>query len=160
MNLFEAIPVQVSPAAADFSDAVNASRFVKGFGIAALVYSVLLFMGINLLSLAIGIGTGLFIFRYDSGKFYRVLGVVVMVLALVAPFPFLSPSVLAGSVIWKGSQVLAVLNRSTRDDPDWAATRSRSILGMVASGFALFVCLAIMVLVLMAIALMVVQGAR
>jgi hypothetical protein len=160
MNIFEAPPVPLSSTLSDYNNAVNASRFVKGFGIAVLAYSVLLFLGINLLSSAIGIGTGLFIFRYDEVKFYRVLGGVVMVLALVAPLPFLSPGVLATAVLYKGTHVLGVLNRSPREDPDWKETRSRTILGIVTSGLGLLVCLVIAVLVIIAIALLVAKGVR
>jgi len=160
VNIFDAPPVAVSVAASDYNDAVNASRFVKGFGVAVFVYSVLLFLGINLLSSAIGIGTGLFIFRYDSGKFYKGLGVVVMALALVAPLPFLSPVVLAGGVLWKGTQVHSVLERSPKDDPDWASTRSRTVLGMVFGGLGLLLCLVIAVLVILAIALLAAKGIR
>lgn len=158
MNIFEAPPIPVSSTLSEYNNAVNASRFVKGFGIAVLVYSVLLCLGINLLSSAIGIGTGLFIFRYDEGKFYRVLGGVVMVLALVAPLPFLSPGVLAASVLYKGTQILGVLNRSPQEDPDWRETRTRTILGVVARGVGLLVCLVIAVLVVIAIALIVARG--
>jgi hypothetical protein len=158
MNIFEAPSIPVSSALADYNDAVNASRFVKGFGVAVLVYSVLLFLGINLLSSAIGIGTGLFIFRYDAGKFYKVLGVVVMVLAPVAPLPFLSPSVLAGSVLWKGTQIFSVLNRSPQSDLDWRETRSRTILGIVASSVGLLVCIVFAVLVIIGIAIMVAES--
>lgn len=158
MNIFGAPPIPVSSDLSEYNNAVNASRFVKGFGIAVLVYSVLLFLGINLLSAAIGLGTGLFIFRYDEGKFYRVLGAVVMVLALVAPLPFLSPGVLGVSVLYKGTQILGVLKRSPQEDPDWRETRSRTILGIVASGAGLLVCLVIAVLFVIAIALIITRG--
>jgi hypothetical protein len=158
MNIFGAPPIPVSPSLSEYNNAVNASRFVKGFGIAVLVYSVLLFLGINLLSSAIGLGTGLFIFRYDEGKFYRVLGAVVMALALVAPLPFLSPGVLAASVLYKGTHILGVLNRSPQEDPDWRETRSRTILGIVASAAGLLVCLVIAVLFVIAIALIIARG--
>ncbi|HEU4391629.1 MAG TPA: hypothetical protein VFV34_27825 [Blastocatellia bacterium] len=46
----------LSPA---YSEAVNASRFVKGFGITALVQSLLMFTGINLLGAGVGLGIGL-----------------------------------------------------------------------------------------------------
>jgi len=158
MNILVAPSIPVPSALTDYNDAVNASRFVKGFGVAVLVYSVLLFLGINLLSSAIGLGTGLFIFRYDGGKFYKVLGVMVMVLALVALLPFLSPSVLAGSVLWKGTQVLSVLNRSPQDDPDWRETRSRTILGIVASSAGLLVCMVFAVLVIIGIAVIIAES--
>ena len=160
MNIFEVPPIPASSTLSEYNNAVNASRFVKGFGIAVLVYSVLLFFGINLLSSAIGIGTGLFIFRYDTGKFYRVLGGVVMVLALVAPLPFLSPGVLAAGVLYKGTQILGLLNRSPQEDPDWRETRSRTILGIVASGAGLLVCLVIAVLVAIAFGLIIARGTQ
>ena len=59
MSIFQAPPAPVSTLPA-YNDAVNASRFVKGFGIAVLAYSFLLFLGLNLLASGIGIGTGLF----------------------------------------------------------------------------------------------------
>lgn len=158
MNIFGAPPIPVSTGLSEYNNAVNASRFVKGFGIAVLVYSVLLFLGINLLSSAIGLGTGLFIFRYDEGKFYRVLGAVVMVLALVGPLPFLSPGVLAVSVLYKGTQILGVLKRSPQEDPDWRETRSRTILGIVASGAGLLVSLVTAILFIIAIALIMTRG--
>jgi hypothetical protein len=40
MNIFEAPPVPLSSTLSDYNNAVNASRFVKGFGIAVLAYSV------------------------------------------------------------------------------------------------------------------------
>ena len=85
-----------------YLEAVNASRFVKGFGLTALIYSLLLFLGINFLSAGIGVGTGLFILRYDEQKFYKVFGIVVMVCAFIFPLPFLSTIALSSGVLWKG----------------------------------------------------------
>jgi hypothetical protein len=39
-----------------FREAVNASRFVKGFGITALVYSLVSMFGVSLLGGGIGLG--------------------------------------------------------------------------------------------------------
>ena len=160
MTLFGAPVNPVSAELSDYNNAVNASRFVKGFGIAALANSILAFLGINLLSAGLGLGTGLFIFRYDTGMFYRVLGAVVMALALVAPLPFLSPGVLAASVLFKGVQVLRVLNRSPREDPDWSETRSRTMLGLVASGASLLLCAILAVLSVIALIFIIARGAR
>jgi hypothetical protein len=159
MSIF-APPAVPAPSNSEYNDAVNASRFVKGFGLAALVYAVLLLAGINLLSAAVGIGTGLFIFRYDVGRFYKVLGAVVMVLALIVLVPFLGPGVLAGGVLWKGAHILGVLGRSPQDDPDWAATRSRTVTGMAAAAAGLVICAVIMVLILVWIASAVAGAAR
>jgi hypothetical protein len=145
MSIFQAPPSAVSTLPA-YNDAVNASRFVKGFGIAVLAYSFLLFLGLNLLASGIGIGTGLFIFRYDEQKFYRIVGVSVIVLAFVSPIPFLSPTVVAASVLFKGSEILSILGESPKDDPDWSDTRSRTMLGMFAGGGSLLVISAYIVL--------------
>jgi hypothetical protein len=47
---------------------VNASRFVKGFGITALIYSLVGVVGVPLLGGGIGLGVSLFIMRYDQAK--------------------------------------------------------------------------------------------
>jgi hypothetical protein len=146
MSLFESAPPRSTVADSEFNGAVNASRFVKGFGIAAAVYSALSLVGVGLLSSAVGVGTGLFIFRYDTGRFYKVLGAAVIALALVSPLPFLSPFVLAASLLWKGSETLAILGRSPEADPDWAPTRSRVVTGMAASTLAVLVCVVGLVL--------------
>lgn len=46
MNLFEAPSFAVSDTQSDFNNAVNASRFVKGFGVAALIYTDVLLCAI------------------------------------------------------------------------------------------------------------------
>ena len=99
----------------EYLEAVNASRFVKGFGITALVYSLLLFLGINLLSAGIGVGTGLFILRYDDQKFYKNFGIGVMVCAFIFPIPFLSTIVLSVGVLWKGIQTLKIFSKEGKD---------------------------------------------
>jgi len=74
-----------SYSSSSFNEAVNAARFVKSFGIAALTYSIGLLFG-KVLGGGIGLGIGLFILRYDSAKYYRVLGITVMVFAIVGIF--------------------------------------------------------------------------
>ena len=64
-----------------FNEALRTSRFVKGFGITALIYSVVSISGLNLLGGGIGGGIGLFIFRYDDARYYRVLGAILMIFA-------------------------------------------------------------------------------
>jgi hypothetical protein len=48
---------------------VNGSRFVRGFGITALIYSLVGVVGVPLLGRGIGLGVGLFIMRYDQAKY-------------------------------------------------------------------------------------------
>ncbi len=122
-----------------YTEAVNSARFVKGFGIAALVYALSTVLGMAILSGGIGVGVGLFIFRYDTGNYYRYLGIAMIVLSIAGgllPFGFfLGPLILSCAVLWKGVQVLRVLSKEGREDKDWPATRKRAILGSVASGF-------------------------
>lgn len=152
MNSFGAPSISASMAMSDdYNNSVNASRFVKGFGIAALVYSVLIFLGINLLSSGIGIGVGLFIYRYDEGRFYQILGATVIILAFIAPLPFLSPGILASGVVYKGAQILGVLKRSPREDPDWRETNKRTLIGLIAASISLLITLAFMILFVLAL---------
>jgi hypothetical protein len=64
-----------------YSQAINDSRFVKGFGLTALVYALVSVSGV--LAGGVGVGIGLFIARYDSAKYYRILGIVVIVFAII-----------------------------------------------------------------------------
>src|SRR5215510_8779858 len=129
-----------------FNEAVNAARFVKVFGIAALSYSIGLLFG-KVLGGGIGLGIGLFIMRYDSAKYYRVLGITVMVFAIVGIFfPFLGPAVLSGAILGKGIQVLGVLAKEGRNDEAWMPSRTRALIGTIASGAGLLISLSLMFL--------------
>lgn len=134
---------------ASYLEAVNAARFVKGFGIAAVVNALLLYTGISLLGAGIGIGIGIFIFKYDNQKYYRVLGVLVIVLAVLLPITFLSPLVLSAGVLWRGKGVLNTLKTEGRADEDWEPSRKRAIVGTVASGVGLFISVVFLVLVVL-----------
>ena len=139
-----------------YLEAVNAARFVKGFGITALVYSLLLFLGINILSAGIGLGTALFILRYDDQKFYRVFGITVIVVALLFPIAFLSPVVLSAGVLWKGWQTLKTLSKEGQEDEDWQVSKKRALIGTITSGVGLafsllFTALAIIGLIMISL---------
>jgi hypothetical protein len=125
-----------------YNQAINTSRFVKGFGITALACSVLsLFIGTNLLlGGAIGLGVGLFIFRYDKTNFYHVLGIIIMAMAIIGGrFPFLNPMVISCAVLWKGTEVLKVLSREGQSDRGWKPCYMRTVIGITAGGVGLLV---------------------
>ena len=145
------------PASVAYIEAVNASRFVKGFGITALVYALTTGCGISLLGGGIGIGVGLFILRYDSGTFYKYLGIAVIILAIAgAAIPlglFLCPIVLAGAVLWKGIEILRLLSREGQSDEDWAVTRKRALTGAITSGAGIVISLSLLLLSVIAMIL-------
>ena len=139
-----------------YLEAVNASRFVKVFGITALVNSILLFLGISILNAAIGVGAGLFILRYDEQKFYKTLGIIVMVCALIFPIPFLGTIALSVGVLYKGWQTLQTLGREGKEDEDWPISKKRATIGTVCSGLGLIftiIAMVLTILVLVAISL-------
>jgi hypothetical protein len=138
-----------------FNEAVNASRFVKGFGITGLIYSLVGLVGVPLLGGGIGVGVSLFIMRYDQAKYYRILGIVVMVFAIVGAFiPFLGSTVLSGAILGKGIQVLSVLEKEGRNDEEWTPSRRRAIIGTIASGVGLLISIALMFLLTLGLAAM------
>jgi hypothetical protein len=140
------------PISPRYAEAVNAARFVKGFGITALIFSMLLFVGWGF-SVGGGIGIGLFILRYDKQTFYRALGITVMLLAILLPISFLSSLVLSSAVMWKGIQTLKTLSREGKDDDDWAISKKRAMIGTICSGagilfFLLFLCVTMIQIIL------------
>jgi len=123
-----------------YSQAINDARFVKGFGLTALVYALLSLLGLTLLSGGLGIGIGLFIARYNSAKYYRILGIVVIVFAILGyVVPFIGASVLSGAVLGKGIRVISVLSKVMDKDEEWQTGRKRALIGTVASGAGLAV---------------------
>ncbi len=139
-----------------YLEAVNASRFVKSFGITALVNSLLLFLGISILNAAVGIGAGLFILRYDDQKFYKTLGIIVMICAFIFPIPFLSTIALSVGVLIKGWQTLQTLGKEGKDDEDWPTSKKRATIGTICSGLGLlftFIAIVLTILVLVAVSL-------
>jgi hypothetical protein len=140
-----------------YLEAVNASRFVKGFGLTALGAAFLLMLGIAPLNAAFGIGAGLFILRYDAQKFYKVLGIAVIVAAFIFPLPFISTAILSGGVLWKGWETLKTLSKEGHEDEDWKISHKRAMIGTISSGigFALSLIIAVFLsLVLLSMTMM------
>jgi hypothetical protein len=130
-----------------YSQAINDSRFVKGFGLTALVYALISVLGLTLLGGGIGVGVGLFIARYDSAKYYRILGILVIVFALIGyMIPFLGASVLSGAILGKGIQVIGVLSNVEKKDEEWQTGRKRALIGTVASGAGLGISVVLLIL--------------
>jgi len=117
-----------------FDTAVTDSRFVQAFGVAALVFALLLYLGIILGPLG-AFATGFFIFGYQPRSFYVALGSIVMLLGIVDPSSI--PLVLASFMLAKGMQIIRVLNRPPHDGPGWYKTRGRATLGLVTAGIGL-----------------------
>ena len=131
MNVLEAPAVPVPDDVSKFHTVVNDSRFVQTFGVAALVFALLSYLGITLGPLG-AFATGFFIFGYQPRTFYELLGLLVMFLGFVDPF--LIPFVLASFMLAKGMQILSVLNRSPHDNPGWHKTHVRATRGLVTAG--------------------------
>ena len=130
-----------------YSQAINDSRFVKGFGLTAFVYALISVLGFTLLGGGIGVGVGLFIARYDSAKYYRILGIVVIVFALIGSMiPFLGASVLSGAILGKGIQVVSILSKVENKDEEWQTGRKRALIGTIASGAGLGISVILMLL--------------
>ena len=133
-----------------YSQAINDSRFVKGFGLAALVYALVSVSGA--LAGGVGIGIGLFIARYDSAKYYRILGTVVIVFAIIGSViigswvPSLGAGVLSGAIVGKGIQVMSILSRIENKDEEWQTGRKRALIGTAASGAGLGISVILMTL--------------
>ncbi|HYE72515.1 MAG TPA: hypothetical protein VEF04_04255 [Blastocatellia bacterium] len=142
-----------------YVEAINAARFVKGFGITAMIFSMLLFGG-SLLSVAVGLGIGLFILRYDKQSFYRVLGITVMVLAILLPINFLSSLVLSGSVMRKGILTLRTLSRQSSEDDDWIVSKKRAMIGTICSGLGIAVFLLYLLIFAVSVTLMTLRQIR
>lgn len=115
-----------------YIEAVNDARFVRTFGIIALVGSILIFIGG-----AVAIGVGLAVMGFGSGRYYRVLGLAVVILGILAfilsPFRIVASIGLGAGVAWKGKKILDVLAVEGKEDSDWQATRKRATTGIVLS---------------------------
>ena len=121
-----------APTPSAYIDAVNDARFVRTFGIITLLGSILIFVGG-----AVAIGVGLAVIGFGGSRYYRVLGLAVVVLAILGfflgPFRILASIVLGAGVAWKGKSILNTLEVEGKDDVDWPVTRKRAITGMVLS---------------------------
>lgn len=115
-----------------YLDAVNDARFVRTFGIIALLGSILIFIGG-----AVAIGVGLAVMGFGSTRYYRTLGAVVIILGilgfLLGPFRIMASIGLAAGVAWKGKSILDTLALEGKDDSDREATRKRAVTGIVLS---------------------------
>ena len=135
-----------------FTDAVNDSRFVRTFGAVAILGSIFLFIAAG-----VEIGIGLAVTGFGSTRYYRVLGVTVVALAiagvLFGPVAFLGPVVLSVGVGLKAMDVLQTLATEGKGDPDWHETRNRAIVGLVLSGIAFIISGLWIVLLLIALLL-------
>jgi len=130
-----------------YSQAINDSRFVKGFGLTAFVYALVSVLGLTLLGGGVGVGIGLFIARYDTAKYYRILGIAVIVFAIIGYFvPFVGASMLSGAILGKGIQVMGVLSKIENKDEEWQTGRKRALIGTVASGAGLGISVILMTL--------------
>ena len=118
---------QVSP----YVEAVNDARFVKTFGIIALIGS-LITCGPGVM-----IGVGVAVLGFGSTKYFRILGTTVAILGglsfLFRPAAALAALVLGVGIIMKGREILSVLEKEGRDDSDWEATRKRANIGLITS---------------------------
>jgi hypothetical protein len=133
-----------------YNDAVNDAQFVRTFGIAALICSIL-----TLLRPEIAIGVGMAVLGFGKTKYYRVLGLAVIILSiagiLLSPLRVVGSAALSIGIGWKGIDILGLLSREGKGDPDWQITRKRAIVGIVFSGVGLLVAVVWMSLVLLLI---------
>jgi len=123
-----------------YIDAVNDARFVLTFGLIALLGSIFIFIGGG-----VTIGIGLAVSAFGSGRYYRVLGLSVVVLAILGflfdPFQLFASTLLAVGVAWKGKTILDTLASEGKDDPDWHPTRKRAVTGMILSAIGVLITL-------------------
>ena len=116
-----------SPSA--YIDAVNDSRFIRTFGVIALLGSIFIFIGGG-----VAIGIGLAVMGFGSGRYYRTLGLAVVILAILGfflePLRIIASILLAAGVAWKGKTVLSTLALEGKEDADWQVTRKRAITGI------------------------------
>lgn len=123
-----------------YIEAVNDARFVRTFGIIALVGSILIFIGG-----AVAIGVGLAVMGFGSGRFYKTLGLSVVILGILGfflgPLRILASIVLAAGVALKGQSILKTLEVEGKEDADWQPTRKRALTGIVLSVIAVVLSL-------------------
>ncbi len=121
-----------------YTEAVNDAQFVRTFGIIALIGSTLIFLGG-----AVAIGVGLAVIGFGKTLYHRILGGTVIALTiagfLLPPLGFLAPIILCLGVGYKGIQVLGVLAKEGKGDPDWQETKKRAIVGISLCGVGIVV---------------------
>lgn len=115
-----------------YIDAVNDARFVRTFGVIALFGSIFIFIGGG-----VAIGIGLAVMGFGSGRYYRTLGLAVVILAILGfflePLRIIASIFLAAGVAWKGKTILNTLALEGKEDADWEVTRKRAISGIILS---------------------------
>lgn len=140
LNLNERIPTTsraycTSPV---YTDAVNDAQLVRTFSIIALVGSVLIFIGG-----AIAVGVGLAVMWFGGKRYYRILGLIVVILSvgsfLLPLLRILASVVLCAGVAWRSAGILRTLAVEGKGDPDWQATKQRALLGAALSGLGILI---------------------
>jgi len=133
-----------------YNEAVNDAQLIRTFSIIALVGSILIFIGG-----AVAIGVGVAVIGLGGNRYYRVLGIAVIVLSVLsfifAPFRVIASAAMAVGVLWKGVEVLGVLSVEGKGDPDWQQTRQRVIIGILLCSLAIVANLIWMVSMLSAL---------
>lgn len=135
-----------------FNEAVNDSQLVRTFSIIAVLGSAIIFIGG-----AVAIGVGAAVIGLGGTKYYRILGMAIIVLAVlsyfIGPLRIIASAVLSGGVMWKGFEILSTLAAEGKGDPDWQPTRERALLGIVLSGVGLVVNAGWLTIILLGIVL-------
>jgi hypothetical protein len=118
-----------------FLDSVNDARFVKTFGILALIVSIILFIGPG-----VSLGAGIAVAGYGKAKFYRTIGIGLImfsVLGFMLP-EFLKPIVamlglifLSAGILIKSLSIKNILKTEGLNDPDWQITQKRANTGII-----------------------------
>jgi hypothetical protein len=91
----------------------------------------------------VAIGIGVAVLGFGSTRYYRLLGVAVVVIGVLSiffsPLRLLAMLVLSAGIALKGMGVLKTLASEGKGDPDWGETRTRALtgLGLSAAGFVL-----------------------
>jgi hypothetical protein len=140
LNLNEGKPAGASPYCTSpaYTEAVNDAQVVRTFSFIALAGSALIFIGG-----VIAVGVGAAVMGFGGKRYYRILGLAVVILSVVSFFvPVLrivASVVLCAGVAWKAGDILATLSAEGKDDPDWQTTRGRAILGAVLSGIGILI---------------------
>ncbi len=149
LNLNEKLPVSSSAycTSATFTEAVNDAQFTRTFGFVALICSLLIFIGG-----AIVLGIGMAVIGFGKTRYYRVLGITMIVIAVLSflanPVSMVGPLVLSAGVAWKGFDILSTLSQEGKGDPDWQPTRRRAITSIVLSGIGLIISLIWLLLIM------------
>jgi len=140
LNLNERIPTTDSAYCTSpvYTNAVNDAQLVRTFSIIALAGSVLIFIGG-----AIAVGVGLAVMWFGGKRYYRILGLIVVILSVgsffVPVLRILASVVLCAGVALRSVNILSTLAGEGKGDPDWQATKQRALLGVVLSGLGILI---------------------